>query len=321
MSCIITANSIPYHLQFEYCEHNTEYHFGLCTGEYYHHVMILLGGGRVQEKSYTQTSISAQNNNDIYTIVRDNTGDDTEVFTSALANNRKVYVPGGDYYLSSGINIKDNSELTLAQDAVLNFTNTSGNCITLNMSSSLRGNHATINVPYAFNGNVIYADTATTTNTSAIPPFTRWSPQWKSGRYITDINICKADSRGFHYSVNGDTNGTAVYLAADGNKTLSHMWGVNYSGLRIAGGFKYGIRAVNSNAGWLHEMRIEAFIDACETGVSLENCNNTYISAIVQPRRAFTTANVYLPYAKCGIELINSRNTDLSGSRVWDWHT
>ena len=246
--------------------------------------------------------------------------DDTLAFIDALANNRKVYVPSGTYGLSEGIVIRDNCELELAQDAVLNFTNTSGNCITLNMSSSLKGNHATINVPYAFSGNVIYADTATTTNTSAVPPFSKWSPQWKSGRYVTDINICKADSRGFHYSVNGDTNGTAVYISADGSKSLTYMWGVDYSGLRIAGGFKYGIRAVNFNEGWLHEMRIDAFIDACEIGVSLENCNDTYISATIQPRRAFTAADVYLPYAKHGIELINSRNTDLSGSRVWDWH-
>ena len=246
--------------------------------------------------------------------------DETLAFISALAENRKVYVPGGTYVLSEGIEIRDNCELELAQDAVLNFTKTSGNCITLNMSSSLKGNHATINVPYAFSGNVIYADTATTTDVNAVPPFAKWSPQWKSGRYITDINICKADSRGFHYSVNGDTNGTAVYLSADGNKTLTYMWGVNYSGLRIAGGFKYGIRAVNFNDGWNHEMRIDAFIDACEIGVSLEKCNNAYISAAIQPRRAYTMAEVYLPYAKHGIELINSRNIDLSGSRVWDWN-
>ena len=246
--------------------------------------------------------------------------DETLAFISALAENRKVYVPGGTYVLSEGIEIRDNCELELAQDAVLNFTKTSGNCITLNMSSSLKGNHATISVPYAFSGNVIYADTTTTTNTSAPPPFTKWSPQWKSGRYVTDINISKVDSRGFHYSVNGDTSGTAVYISADGQTTQSHfMWGVNYSGLRIAGAFKYGIRAVNFNGGWNHEMRIEAFIEACETGVSLEKCNNAYISAAIQPMRAYTTAGVYLPYAKYGIELINSRNTDLSGSRVWDW--
>lgn len=256
----------------------------------------------------------------IYGAKGDGSTDDTTAFTNALANNRKVYVPGGTYKLTSGIVIRDNCELELAQDAVLNFTQTSGNCITLNMSSSLKGNHATINVPYAFSGNVIYADTATTTDVNTVPPFAKWSPQWKSGRYITDINICKADSRGFHYSVNGDTNGTAVYLSADGNKTLTYMWGVNYSGLRIAGGFKYGIRAVNFNDGWNHEMRIEAFIDACEIGVSLEKCNNAYISAAIQPRRAYTTAEVYLPYAKHGIELINSRNIDLSGSRVWDWN-
>ena len=257
----------------------------------------------------------------MYGAKGDGSTDDTTAFTNALANNRKVYVPGGTYKLTSGIAIRDNCELELAQDAVLNFTNTSGNCITLNMSSSLKGNHATINVPYEFSGNVIYADTTTTTNTSAPPPFTKWTPQSKSGRYVTDINICKADSRGFHYSVNGDTYGTAVYISADGETTQSHfMWGVHYSGLRIAGGFKYGIRAVNYNDGWNHEMRIDAFIEACEIGVSLENCKNAYISAAIQPTRAYSMSEVYSPYAKHGIELINSRNTDLSGSRVWDWN-
>lgn len=323
MSCIITANSIPYHLQFEYCKYNTEYHFGLCTDEYYHHVMILLGDGRVQDKSYTQTSINSQNNNDIYTIIRDNTGDDTEIFTSALANNRKVYVPGGNYYLSSGINIKDNSELILAQDAVLNFTNTGGNCITLNMSSSLRGNHATINVPYAFSGNVIYADTTTLQgNVYDIPPFAKWTPQSKSARYVTDLVISKVDSRGFHYSVGGECSGAAVYISTNGAEEYQshYIWGLHYSNLRIAGAFKYGVRAVNYNEGWNHEMRIDAFIEACEIGVSLQDCNNAYISAIIQPRPAYSMAEVYSPYAKHGIELIRSRNTDLSGSRVWDWN-
>ena len=190
------------------------------------------------------------------------------------------------------------------------------------MSSSLVGNHATIKVPYAFNGNVVYA--STTTAESEIDavnfPFSRWDPQWKNGRYVTDINICKADSRGFYYSVNGDTSGTAVYISADGSAASRWMWGLHYSGLRIAGAFSYGIRAKNFNEGWLHEMHIDAFIDACEIGVSLEDCQNTYISAIIQPRRYYTIDKVYGTYAKHGIQLIRSRNTDLSGSRVWDWY-
>lgn len=252
----------------------------------------------------------------------DGASDDTEFFQTALAENRCVYVPGGIYKLSSGIIIRDNCELELAQDAVLEFTQTTGNCITLNMSSSLVGNHATIKVPYAFSGNVIYASSTTTTNTLDVPPFTRWDPQWKSGRYVTNLNICKADYRGFHYSVDGDCSGTAVYFSADGDSHLTFIWGIHYSGIRIAGAFEYGIRAVNYNEGWLHEMHIDAFIDACETAISLEDCNQAYVSAIIQPRRALKTdGKTYVPYAKHGIKLIRSKNVDLSGSRVWDWNS
>lgn len=252
--------------------------------------------------------------------VGDGATDDTEAFSRALSYERVVFVPGGTYLLTAGLVIGDNCELELAQDTVLNFTQTSGNCITLGMSSSLKGNHATVNVPYAFSGKVVYASSATTEDTSAPPPFTRWDPQWKSGRYVSDLNICKADNRGFHYSVDGKCNGTAVYLSADGDANLTFMWGVHFSGLRIAGAFAYGIHAQNFSEGWLHEMRIDAFIDACETAVCLEDCNNAYVSAIIEPRRALLSDNVtYVPYAKHGIKLIRSKNADLSGSRVWDW--
>ena len=278
----------------------------------------LLSSGS-SDSSGTSGVISPQ----VYGAVGDGVNDDTTAFQSALAKNRTVYVPGGTYKLTGGLVIGDNCELELAQDAVLNFTQTTGNCITLGMSSTLRGHHATINVPYTFSGNVIYADSSNLTaeEINSVPPWSKWDPQWKSGRYVTDINICKKDSRGFHYAVNTtDCKGTAVYISANGNATVqTFMWGIHYSGLRIAGAFSYGIRAVNFNKGWTHEMRIDAFIDACEVGVSLEDCNNAYISAIIQPRKAYTTSNVYVPYAKNGIKLIRSKNADLSGSRVWDW--
>ena len=284
------------------------------------------GGYEGTEEDFAKKLASGEGNNYVtaYGAKGDGITDDTQAFVNALAENRVVHVPGGTYKLTSGIIIEDNSCLELSQDTVLNFTNTSGNCITLNMISSLKGNHATVNVPYDFDGNVIYANSIdrTEVDQSYVPPFTKWSPQWKSGRYVTDINICKADSRGFHYAVEPeDCKGNAVYLTAKHVVgLLGYMWGINFSGLRIAGAFKYGIYAKNVNKGWMHEMRVDAFIDACEIGVCLEDCNNAYISAVIQPRPAYSINKVEVPYAKYGILLIRSKNADLSGSRVWDWN-
>ena len=253
----------------------------------------------------------------------DGTTDDTTAFQTSLSKNRVVFVPGGTYKLSGELVIGDNCCLELSQDTVLEFTQTSGNCINLGLSSNLKGNHATVKVPYAFDGHVLhaYSNDRTSEDINAVPPWSRWDPQWKTGRYVSDLNICKADNRGFHYCVNlGECKGTAVYISADNTVGLStFMWGVHYTGLRIAGAFAYGIHAQNIDDGWLHEMRIDGFIDSCETGVCLEDCQNTYISAIIQPRRGYTEDKVYFPYAKYGIKLMRSKNTDLSGSRVWDW--
>lgn len=255
----------------------------------------------------------------------DGVTDDTVAFQTALAKNRLVYVPEGTYKLSDTLTIEGNCELELAQSAVLEFTQTDKHCIAMKQLSSLKGNHSTINVPYKFSANVIHASTELDSTT--IPPFKKWSPQWKNSRYVTDINICKPDSRGFHYSVNGDCYGTAVYLGCYRNNG-KFMWGVNISGVRIAGGFTYGIHIYNETGtnsqgkpdnAWNHDMRIEAVMDACETGVLVENCNNAHLAVTVQPRRACTTAEKYIPYAKYGIKLVNSKNIDLSSSCVWDW--
>lgn len=250
--------------------------------------------------------------------------DDTAAFQSALASNRVLYVPGGIYKLSGGLIIRENCELELSQDAVLEFTQTSGNCISMKYSANIRGHHATVRVPYKFSGNVIYVSSTLDTNVLDTPPFVKWDPQWKSGRYITDLNIVMPETRGFHYCMNpGECSGTAVYISADGNRSTSSqsvfIWGLNFSGLRIAGAFAYGIRAKNINEGWNHEMHIEAFLDACEIGVSLEDCNNAYVSAVIQARAGLTSAQESFVYAKHGIQLIRSRNTSLYGSRVWDW--
>lgn len=246
----------------------------------------------------------------------DGSTDDTTAFVNALNANRVVFVPGGTYRLSGELVIRDACHLELAQDAVLNFTNTSGNCITLNRSAFLKGNHATVTVPYTFTGKVINVDTSVHTAVKDVPPFTHWCPQWKTARYLTDLNICKAYSNGLHSSHSGESNGIAVYVSADGAATSTFIWGMHFSGVRIAGAFEYGIRAVNFNNAYNHEMRIEAVMDSCKIGVSLEDCNNAYISAIVQPRRAENGT----VYAKHGIQLIRCENTDLTGSRVWDWN-
>ena len=264
--------------------------------------------------------------------VGDGIADDTAAFQTALANNRCVYVPGGTYKLSGELLIGYNCCIELAQDTVLEFSQNGGNCISMQYSASIRGNHATVRVPYGFDGNVIYVSSKLDTDVLATPPFTRWDPQWKAGRYITDLNIVKPDTRGFHYAMNpGDCCGNAVYIEADGYKgdnarRSTFIWGLNFSGLRIAGSFAYGIKAKSivdpedSDSGWNHEMRVEAVITSCEIGVGLEDCNNAYISAVVQPIKGMTADDAYFTYAKHGIELIRSRNTDLSGSRVWDWN-
>lgn len=260
----------------------------------------------------------------------DGVADETEAFQTALAKNRLVYVPEGTYIISDTLTIEENCEFELSQATHLKFTQTDKHCIAMKRISSLKGNHATITVPYTFSANVIHASTDVDVDDNlATPPFTRWDPQWKNSRYVTDINICKPDSRGFHYSVDGDCYGTAIYLGCY-RDIGKYMWGVNMSGVRIAGGFTYGIHIYNETGvtssgeednAWNHDMRIEAVMDACETGVLVETCNNAHLNVTIQPRPALKSDGVtYVPYAKYGIKLVNSKNIDLSSSCVWDWN-
>lgn len=269
--------------------------------------------------------------------------DDTTAFRDALAANRVVVVPGGTYILSDELIVYENCCLELSQDAHLKFTQTDKNCITLLRLAHLKGNHATITVPYTFNANVINCDTRNdeaalefdrtltgtayntamkNANAAAVPPFTKWSPQWKMSRYVTDINICKPKADGEHNAPDENCYGTAVYLGchSSDDNILKFMWGVSISGLRIAGGFTHGIHVYNTpsdkNTWWNHDMRIEGVIDACEIGVLVENCHCSRFAVTIQPRKAANGA----VYAKHGFKLVNSNNIDLTSSRVWDWN-
>ena len=258
--------------------------------------------------------------------------DDTEAFLAALAENRIVFVPGSTYVLDDTLVIRENCCLELSQDTVLNFTQTDKDCIHMQRSANIRGNHATIFVPYTFGANVIHASTDVEDgNASDVPPWTAWDPQWKMTRYITDLNICKPNSwSGRCNSLDGAVYGTAVdvYCERDTYNALGDgleqpfMWGVSISGLRIAGGFVYGLRLRNKGTAWNHDSRIETVIYGCETAVSIENCHFVHLAAAVQPAPAqqVVSGNVKeTKYAKNGIKLVDSHNVDLTQSYVWDW--
>lgn len=251
-------------------------------------------------------------------------GTTTQKFQQALANNRRVFVPGGDYYIDSELVIRDNCQLELAQDATLRFTQTSGNCISMKASSSIVGNHGAIIVPYAFSGRVINIYAGLDESIKAVPPFTAWGPMWMAARYITDLHIAKVDYRGVAQSVDGTCSGTAVYLGASCNDPMNFLWAVDLTRLRISGPFTYGIHmdtVMDGMTGWIHQTRISAFVDGAEIGVYAKNSTMSYLSVMVIPRRALTTAGEYLPYAKHGIYLENCTDVDLSGSRVIDWNS
>lgn len=267
-----------------------------------------------------------------YGAVGDGVADDTEAFQNALAENRLVYVPEGTYIISDTLTIEENCELELSQATHLKFTQTSGNCIELRSSATLRGNHAVIEVPYAFTGNVISADTQYDEGSRDTPPFIHWDPMWKRARYIYDVCIVKPNSVGIHCSINGECSGTGVYLSAKGKHLtegdINYIWGAMLQGVRIAGAFTYGIQAENidnpedsmEDDAWNHDMRIEAVIQGCETGVSLFNCNLAHLSVTIQPSTADgNTAYKGTKYAKWGVRLEDCKGVDMTSSFVWDW--
>ena len=255
-----------------------------------------------------------------YGAAGDGATDDTTAFQNAIAANRVVHVPGGTYKLSGELVIPPNCSLVLEQDTVLNFTQTSGNCISMHASASIIGNHGLIKVPYGFTGKVINIDAGLDESIRAIPPFTAWGPMYVAARYITDLHIAKLDSGGVAQSEDGTCSGTAVYLRASATDPMHFMWAIDLDRLRIAGAFTYGIhmdvtRAADSDAGWIHQTRISGFVDACETGVYCKDATMSYLSVMVIPRAAKNGAT----YSKNGFVLERCTEVDMSGARVIDW--
>ena len=277
----------------------------------------------------------------MYGAKGDGATNDTKAFQDALANNRVVFVPSGTYVLKDTLVIRENCCFELSQDTVLKFTQTSGNCIEMRGSAVLRGNHGNIDVTSSFTGNVISVDTGLDGVVHAsIPPYEKATPMWKRQRFIYDVNITRTEGL-FQASLTGGHSGTALYVSAnyettepyDGTNTapITCIWAMTVSGLRIGGAFDYGINIQNKDKtasgygnaddpAWNHDMRIEAVIVGCETGVRVFNCNNAHLDVSIQPAHSINKVNgSYVNYAKNGIILEHSHNIDLSQSAVWDW--
>lgn len=278
-------------------------------------------------KGYPNTSVTE------YGAKGDGSTNDTTAFQNALANNRVVFVPGGTYVLDGTLVIRENCCLELSQDTVLKFEQTEGNCIEMRGSAVLRGNHAVISAAFGLAGNVICMDTSLDGEPhNSIPPYEKSCPQWKRQRFIYDVNIIKPNANGFNRPLDdGVCTGTAIYMSAtnvsNSSNDIPWMWAIKLSGIRIAGGFCYGIHAINYDSAvgssghyvgdaWNHDMRIEAVIEGCEIGVALENCNGAHLNVTVQPN---TSNPGGTKYAKQGVMLKDSRFVDMMRSRVWDW--
>ena len=254
----------------------------------------------------------------------DGTTDDTAAFQAALAANRIVFVPEGTYKLSGTLVIRPNCRLELTQATHLDFKQTSGNCIEVYSSAAINGNHAVIEVPYGFTGHVIDVLTSRDSNRDT-PPFAHFDPMWKRARYIYDVCIVMHENNGLNYSDDGTCSGVGIYMSCISTNTeVGFIWGAMLQGIRIAGAFTYGIQVINyddpndgaEDDAWNHDMRIEAVIQGCETGVSMTNCNGAHLAVSVQP----STADNGAAYAKYGVYLNDCRFVDMSSSFIWDWH-
>jgi len=193
----------------------------------------------------------------------------------------------------------------------------------LNPSSRLIGKLATVIVPYNFKGNAIRIASNPEDDTDCNKP-----------RYLKDINIVKliesGEYEGCVAALDNVTDGTALLIegaGVDETENPSILWGVEASGLRIAGAFDYGIKCVNTNheisgkMSWKYETSIDALIDGCRTGVYMDHYNNVRISAAIKTRQAYRvnlSNETSLKYAEYGIHLVDSKYIDLRNTRIID---
>lgn len=234
----------------------------------------------------------------------DGSTDDTTAFQNALAVGGVIEVPDGTYVLSGNITVKDGSELRLSHGTVLK---TSGQVI-LGRWAKISG--GIIRVPYNFTSSAILIDqNSNGTDYSAFAT----TPVLRHGRTISDLTILKSASA----SSNHTLPETTANIAGNGVEVKSSfpLWNVEID-VNVAGGFDKGIY-VHADSSWHHDLRLSCVIEACRIGVYLDNVNNAFIDAIIQPKAAANEAK----YAENAIYLKDSKNCTMLKTRLWDWNS
>lgn len=232
----------------------------------------------------------------------DGSTDDTTAFQNALAVGGVIEVPAGTYVLSDNIEVKPGSELRMSCGTVLK---TSGQVI---LDSWAKISGGIIRVPYNFTSSAVLID-----HNSSSPNFSGFAttPVLRHGRTISDLTILKSASASSDHTLPETTS----YIAGNGVEIKSSypLWNVEID-VNVAGGFDKGIY-VHADSSWHHDMLLSGVIEACRIGVYLDNVNNAFIDAIIQPKAAANGTK----YAENAIYLKNSKNCAMLKSRLWDW--
>lgn len=269
-----------------------------------------------------------------YGAIGDGSTDDTAAFTSALTSTSRgatVYVPDGQYKLTSTIRIPEFKMLVLSGSVELLFTQTSTPCIKVNRFGKLRGNGSFIIVPYNYTSHALECftdeDPANADEISG-SPFMGATPGWRTMRDVDGICILKkknADSTQALVVNIANIGGDGVYIGADNIvgtsvSANSHDQWMTRVNANVAGGFSNGfhVEVVDPSDSWMSDIYISGVVEAAETGVLIENVTGgVFCDVVVQPQRAIDSNQT--KYAKNGIKIIDSVNADLSRSKVWDW--